>query len=48
MWDSWGGYRWKKRTKAGKALDKAYANHKIGWTYYNKVRDKKIYWEYKK
>lgn len=35
-----------RRTKEGKALDEAYARHEIGWAYYNKIRNKRKYWEY--
>jgi hypothetical protein len=39
---------WRKvRSKEGKALDKAYARHEIGWAYYKKVWDKPKYWTYK-
>lgn len=40
--------RWttiRKRSKAGKELDEQYRKHLIGYTYYNKIRDKKIYWD---
>lgn len=36
----------KRRIKAGKELDAAYARHEIGWAYYNKIKDKRIYWEW--
>ena len=35
----------RKRSKAGRELDLLYKQHKIGETYYNKIKDKKIYWE---
>lgn len=38
--------RHRKRTKAGKELDEKYRRHEIGYTYYNKIKDKRIYWEW--
>lgn len=38
----------RKRSKLGRELDRKYARHEIGYTYYNKIRDKSIYWEPRK
>ena len=35
------------RSKEGKALDRAYERHEIGWAYYYKVYNKRKYWDYK-
>ena len=34
----------RKRTAEGRKLDELYRQHKIGWAYYNKIKDKKKYW----
>lgn len=38
-------YRRRKRSKAGRELDKMYQQHKIGWAHYNKIRNKSKYWD---
>ena len=35
----------RKRSKAGRELDKLYQQNKIGWSHYNKIWDKPKYWE---
>ena len=41
----WGILR-RKRSKAGRELDKLYQQHKIGWAHYNKICNKSKYWEW--
>ena len=38
----------RRRTAEGRKLDKLYKEHKIGFTYYNKICNKRIYWEWVK
>ena len=39
-------YRLRKRSKAWRELDAAYKRHEIGYAYYRKIWNKRIYWEW--